>query len=147
MKNYTVLFAEDVPHYCTVDIEANSVEQAIEKAKDHPNAGNLDFGEADWNNPVCFRIVHIEDAEGKVVVDDLPLDDFFLRGGGAPDRRLCENAEDMLKALEASHSSDWVHNAGITNDIEALRKICLAHVGWWNNIAWPLIERVKGGAA
>ena len=147
MKTYTVLFAEDVPHYCTADIEADSGEQAIEKAKSHPNTGDLDFADPDWNNPVCFRIVHIEDADGKLIADDIPLDDFFLRGGGDSDRRLCENAEDMLKALEAGHSKDWVHNAGITDDIEALRKICMAHADWWNNIALPLIEKVKGGAA
>src|SRR5580658_4769949 len=107
MKTYTVLFAEDVPHYCTVDIEAESREQAIEKAKDHPNTGNLNFDDPDWNNPVCFRIVHIEDEKGDTVIDDIPLDNYFVRGGGDPDRRLCDNAEDMLKALEAGHSKAW----------------------------------------
>jgi hypothetical protein len=54
------------------------------------------------------------------------------------------HAEEMLKALEAGQSKDWVANAGITNDIEALRKICLAHAGWWNNVAWPLIAKARG---
>ncbi len=143
---YSVLFAEDVPRYCTVAIEAESAEQAIEKAKDYPNTGNLDFDDPDGSGPVCFRIVHIEDAEGEIVIDDVPLDDFFLRCGGDADRRLCGNAEDMLKALEVGHSRDWICNAAITDDIEALRKICLAHADWWNNIAWPLIRKVKGGA-
>lgn len=144
---YSVLFAEDVPHYCTAEIEADSAEEAIKRAKAHPNTSDLAFDDADWSNPVCFRIVHIEDAEGQIVTADVSLDDFFLRGGGDADRRLCDNAEDMLKALEAGHSRDWVCNAAITEDIEALRKICLAHADWWNNIAWPLIRKVKGGAA
>jgi hypothetical protein len=54
------------------------------------------------------------------------------------------HAEEVLKAMEAGQSKDWVANAGITTDIEALRKICLAHADWWNNIAWPLIAKARG---
>lgn len=53
-------------------------------------------------------------------------------------------AGEMLKALEAGQSKDWVSNAGITSDIEALRKICLEHADWWNNVAWPLIAKARG---
>jgi hypothetical protein len=54
------------------------------------------------------------------------------------------HADQILKALEAGQGKDWVANAGITNDIEALRKICLAHADWWNGIAWPLIAKARG---
>ena len=52
---------------------------------------------------------------------------------------------EMLAALEAGYSTSWVHNAGITNDIEALRRICLEHAKWWNTTAYPAIEKAKGG--
>jgi hypothetical protein len=63
---------------------------------------------------------------------------------GEANANLIVAAPDLLQALEAGQSKDWVANAGITNDIEALRKICLAHADWWNNIAWPLIAKVRG---
>jgi len=54
---------------------------------------------------------------------------------------------EALAALEAAQSRDWVANAALTSDIEALRKICLAYADWWNGTAWPLIEKMKGGQA
>jgi hypothetical protein len=142
---YSVLFAEDVPHYGTVEIEADNDQEAIERARAY------DFGdvalEAEWNNSACKRIIHIEDPEGKIVADDISLDGVFIRDGGEDAMRLCDSAEEMLKALEAGYSKGWVHNAAITEDIEALRKICLAHADWWNNTARPLVEKVKGVAA
>ena len=144
MKTYSVLYAEDVPHYATVEIEADSDEEAIVRAKVH------DFGdaslEAEWSNGACKRIIHIEAPNGEIVADDISLDGVFIRDGGDTAMRLSDNAEDMLKALEADYSKDWIHNAAITDDIEALRKICVAHADWWNNTAWPLIEKTKGGA-
>ena len=53
----------------------------------------------------------------------------------------------LQEALEAGHSKSWVHNAAITQDIEALRAIALEQADWWNNIAWPLIETLKRRAA
>jgi hypothetical protein len=50
----------------------------------------------------------------------------------------------LLEALEDGQSKDWVANAGITNDIEALRKICLAYADWWNGIASPMIAKMRG---
>ena len=67
MKTYSVLYAEDVPHYCAAEVEAENDDGALEKAKDHPNTGHLNFDDPDWNNPVCFRIVHIEDENGNTV--------------------------------------------------------------------------------
>ena len=53
------------------------------------------------------------------------------------------NAE-LLQALEAAQEIPWVHNAALTGDLEALRKIALAYADWWNTIAWPLIEKTTG---
>ena len=51
---------------------------------------------------------------------------------------------EMLEALKKGNVKSWVANAGITNDIEALRRICLEYSNWWNTVAWPLIEKVEG---
>jgi hypothetical protein len=48
---------------------------------------------------------------------------------------------ELLAALEAGNCPVWVHNAAITNDIEALRKIALWYAGWWNFTAIPAIEK------
>jgi hypothetical protein len=52
-------------------------------------------------------------------------------------------AKDLLKILEQGQIKSWVHNAAITNDIEALRRIALEQCDWWNNLAWPAIEQAK----
>lgn len=57
----------------------------------------------------------------------------------------------MLAALEAghpggSHAIPWVHNAAITGDIEALRRICLAYARWNNEVILPAIAAAKGEA-
>lgn len=58
-----------------------------------------------------------------------------------------QKAAKLLAALEAGQSRGWVHNAGITQDIEALRAIALEQADWWNNVAWPLIKTLKGKVA
>lgn len=50
----------------------------------------------------------------------------------------------IIAAVLAGHSPKWVHNAAHTNDIEALRSICLDHAAWWNNTAWPLLVELIG---
>jgi hypothetical protein len=93
MKTYTVLYAEDVPHYATVEIEADSDTEAIERAKAH------DFGdaalEAEWNSSVCRRIVHIDDEQGTAVLGYFPLDDYRLHQASD-----CQ-APDLINALKA----------------------------------------------
>jgi hypothetical protein len=74
-----------------------------------------------------------------------PLDDYFLRGGGDADRLLCDAAEDMLDALQRADNPHWVANAAITDDIEALRNICLYYANWWNVRAWPTVVKAFGG--
>ncbi len=58
--------------------------------------------------------------------------------------RLFAASPEMLRVLEAAQQIDWVHNAAITDDIEALRKICLAYAAWWNQKALPVIAQAKG---
>jgi hypothetical protein len=98
MKTYTVLFAEDVPHYGTAEIRAKNDADALEAAKGYPLFEVTN--DAEWENSACKRIVSIEDAEGNVVAEDVSLDDCFLRYGGDRERALCDAAPDMLGALQ-----------------------------------------------
>jgi hypothetical protein len=55
MKTYSILYAEDVPGYGTVEVTAENDEAGISQAKE------LDFGDIqldpEWNNGACKRIV------------------------------------------------------------------------------------------
>lgn len=97
MKTYTVLLAEDVPHYGFTHLTAATVSEALEAAR------RLDTGEhctdPDSNNAVCRRIVHIEAEDGTIVAKDIALDGCFLRYGREPDRPLCDAAPRLLNAL------------------------------------------------
>lgn len=77
MKTYTVIYAEDVPHYACGEIEARGPKEAIAKARklDTDTFGAYD---PDWDHAVCRRIVSIEDDKGKDVARDLPLDNYRL---------------------------------------------------------------------
>jgi hypothetical protein len=98
MKTYSVLFAEDIPHYGIAHIKAKNDADALKAAKAY------DLSEVahdpEWGNSVCKRIVHIEDPKGKIVAEDVALDGFFLRDGGDKERLLCDAASDLLKALQ-----------------------------------------------
>ncbi|ODS56452.1 MAG: hypothetical protein ABS36_08700 [Acidobacteria bacterium SCN 69-37] len=97
MKTYTVLFAEDVPHYGSVEIEASSDEAALEAAL------VFDLTEAtlepDWQNGTCRRIVQIECPDGRTMAEGTALDGTFLRHGGDEERRLCDAAPALRDAL------------------------------------------------
>src|SRR5207248_1410216 len=68
MKTYTVLFAQDIPHYGTVDIEAENDDHAIEAARIYwRDVENDPVSDPDWNSSVCKRIVEIADESGKAV--------------------------------------------------------------------------------
>jgi hypothetical protein len=97
MKTYTVLLAEDVPHYGTAHITAASAAEALEASR-HLDTGNH-CTDPDSSNAVCRRIVHIEAEEGTIVAENIPLDGCFLRYGGEPDRLLCDTAPRLLDAL------------------------------------------------
>jgi len=110
MKTYTVLFAEDVPFYGTVEIEAADDDAALEIAK------SCDVSDAatdpEWCNSACKRIVRIEDAERLTVAEDISLDDCFLRYGGEKDRLLCEAAPELLSALKQILENGSMHDDG-----------------------------------
>jgi hypothetical protein len=98
MKTYSVLFAEDVPHYGVAEIKAKDDAAALELAKAYDLSQVTNDGQ--WGNSACKRIVNIEDSEGNIVIEDIALDDCFLRYGGEKERVLCDAAPQLLKALE-----------------------------------------------
>jgi hypothetical protein len=49
----------------------------------------------------CRRIVEITDESGKFLAGDISLDNWFVRYGGEPDRRLCDAAPELLAALKS----------------------------------------------
>jgi len=111
---YQVLYAEDVPHYGVVEIEALSAEEALAlaQARDYDNA----YLEPDWSNGVCRRIVEICDDAGEILGQDISLDSCFLRYGGEPDRLRCQAAEDLLRV--AKHVNAALTDLGIDLDGE-----------------------------
>ena len=76
MKTYTILCAEDVPHYGSTDIEAENDADAVRIAKALDISGIC--VEASFDAPVCQRIVHIEDSRNNVIASDIALDDYRL---------------------------------------------------------------------
>jgi hypothetical protein len=98
MKTYSVLFAENVPHYGVGQIEAEDDAAALEAAKAYDLFRVTTDGQ--WGNSACKRIVHIEDSEGNTIAEDIALDTCFLRYGGDTERALCDAAPQLLKALE-----------------------------------------------
>ncbi len=134
MKTYTILFAEDVPHYGTAEIRAKNDAAALEAAKAYPlSQVTID---AEWQNSACKRIVSIEDPDGKIIAEDVSLDECFLRYGGDGERALCDAAPDMLDALELCEDvlSDLARLDDGTPSISAL------------NMARAAIAKAKGDA-
>lgn len=99
MKTYKVLFAEDVPHYCIVDIKAANDQEAIAAARELDRDDLV--MEPEWSNSFCHRIVEIQDGTGQTIAENIPLDHCFVRYGGAPERRLCDAAPKLLRALKS----------------------------------------------
>lgn len=100
MKKYTALFAIDVPHYGSYDIEAQDDDAAIAAAEALYKAGRVQYDDPTWEYAGVARIVHIEDPDGDMIIEDKALDECFIRYGGEADRLLCENAQSMLNVLE-----------------------------------------------
>ena len=101
MKTFTIHLAQDVPHYGSLEIEAESAQQALDKLRERDLEELLDETVYDpaWENYVCPRIVSIEDEHGNSSFEDTPLGDTFLRYGGKAGRLRCDAASDMLDAL------------------------------------------------
>lgn len=122
MKNYSVLFALDIPHYGSVEIEAADDAAALDAAKRLDASDYTD--DPAWDDPVCRRIVHIEAPDGRIIAQDIPLDEFFLRRGGEAARRLCDAAAELKAALECIAATPlWgepIADGGLTAEL-ALR--------------------------
>ncbi len=91
MKTYTVLYAEDVPHYGTREFDAANDILAIERAKAiTPDAMSNYTNDPDYKNTLCRRIVHIEGPVG-IIAEDIYL---------GSDDSLRDSAHDLAQALE-----------------------------------------------
>lgn len=100
MKTYTVLYAEDVPHYGSAEIEAENDAGAIAKASAIADEDLANTAiDPDRRGSVCKRIVHIQDDQGNDIVNDLSMDAFTLIYG-EDKRRMWESGPALLKALE-----------------------------------------------
>jgi hypothetical protein len=127
MKTYTVLFAEDIPHYGSTDIEAADDTHALAIAESLDMIGL--YYEGSWDGAVCKRIVSIEDSSGVAIANDIPLDNYFLRNGGQADRSLCEAAPDLLEVVRYTTQvlSDFTPDALRNLGLDALfEKACSA---------------------
>jgi hypothetical protein len=80
LESYSVLYAEDIPHYGSVDIEARDDAEVLRLAQFF-DTDKVAYSEGCWDGAVCKRIVSIEDAAGRIVAQDIPLDDYRLHHG------------------------------------------------------------------
>jgi hypothetical protein len=105
MKTYTVLFAQDVPHYGQVEITATGDDDALAKARVHWERVQRDeepwpLTEAQHDSAVLARIVEITDETGRQVAADLRLDTYLLSIAPTDlSAKLIENASQMHAAL------------------------------------------------
>jgi hypothetical protein len=107
MKTYTVLFAHDVPHYGSVEIDATGDVEALAEARAHWERVQRDRDEEPWplteaqhDSAVLARIVEITDETGRQVAADVRLDTYLL--SVAPTDlsvKQIENASPMYAAL------------------------------------------------
>jgi hypothetical protein len=82
MKTYTVLFAQDIPHYGLVEIEAENDGASIAKAKAYWRS--VESGDEPWpltepdhDSAILTRIVQITDDHGSDVATDISLDENY----------------------------------------------------------------------
>jgi hypothetical protein len=92
MKTYIILYAEDVPHYAHGEVEARGPKDAIARAR-KLDTETFTAYEPDWSGAVCRRIVSIEDPNGEVVAEAIPLDDFVLHNADVGMRLKLDAAE------------------------------------------------------
>jgi hypothetical protein len=111
MKIYTVLYAEDIPHYAHGEVEACNPKGAIAKAR-KLDTDTFTAYEPDWNGAVCRRIVSIEDTDGSIIAEAIPLDDFVLHNADAGMRLKLDAAEAMFEALCAQEMAEFDPEAG-----------------------------------
>jgi hypothetical protein len=93
MKTYTVLYAEDVSHYGTREIDAANDDLALARAMDiTPDAMSQYTNDPDHDRPRRRRIVHIAGPDG-TIAEGIYLD---------PDDRLGVFASELAKALASA---------------------------------------------
>jgi len=97
MKTYSILYAQEVPHYTAHEIQAENDAQAVELAK------AFDWSalpsDPDYSSAVLRRIVYIEDAAASEIVDEgIALDDWRL-SESRQKHALHDAVLDMLEAL------------------------------------------------
>jgi hypothetical protein len=129
MKTYTVIYAEDVPHYALGEIEARGTKDAIAKAR-KTDTELFTAYDPDWSGAVCSRIVSIEDPAGRVVAQNIPLDNYVLHHADAAKRLKLDAAEAMFEALCAQEMAEFDPEAssrkGYFINARKLRKAALA---------------------
>jgi hypothetical protein len=123
MKKYTALFAIDVPHYGTHDIEAEDDDAAIDAAHGLHRADAAPCYDPEWQYAACARIVHLLDPEGRVIAHDVRLDNCFVDYGGAIERLLWDNAKDMLDVLEHAIETEEGNWNGPDDEPNWLRQV------------------------
>ena len=132
MKTYTVIYAEDVPHYAHGEIEARGPKDAIAKAR-KIDTETFTAYDPDWSGAVCSRIVSIEDHHGNVVAQDISLDNYVLHHADADKRLKLDAAEAMFEALCAQEMAEFDPEAsdrkGYFTIARELRKTALAKAG------------------
>jgi hypothetical protein len=106
---YTVLYAEDVPHYGTREFEVADDQLAIERAQAITSDAMSNYTKApDYPNSRCRRIVHIEGPEGIIAEDIYLSPDDCLQDSA---HHLAQGLELAIRALNMAPSFD----TGITN--------------------------------
>ncbi len=129
MKTYTLLYAEDVPHYAHGEVEARGPKDANARAR-KLDTESLTAYEPDWSGAVCRRIVSIEDPDDDVIAEAIPLDDFVLHNADAGMRLKLDAAEAMFDALCAQEMAEFdpeaSHRKGYFDNALELRKNALA---------------------
>jgi hypothetical protein len=115
MKTYSVLYAADVPHCATFEVQAGTADAATVAAVASITAGDVLLADPDWDNTILERIVHIEDEAGKAVANDVPLDNRTLITGSA----VRDAIQYALECL-ASFKTDWIASHGLKPAVEKL---------------------------
>jgi len=118
-----------VPHYALGEVEARGPKGAIAKAR-KLNTETFTAYDPDWSGAVSRRIVSIEDPDGHVVAQDIPLDDFVLHNADTDKRLKLDAAEAMFEALCAQEVAEFDPEAarrkGYFDRARDLRKAALA---------------------
>jgi hypothetical protein len=112
VKTYTIIFAEDVPHYGSVEIaaanDADAVVQATaywNRAKNSQEPWPLD--DAEYGSAILERIIEITDSDERPVANDIRLDSYYLATARTERHaRLIDNAAYMAEVLKRIAACD-----------------------------------------